>query len=69
MKCINKLQEEQLKSQFTFEDTYSQIQEVIENMPIKNFGKAYTQMIGEKTFEDMKFPYRSTTSHIFRIIT
>ena len=50
-KCVNKLQEEQLKSQFTFEDTYSQIQDVIQHMNIKNFEKGYSLNITEKTFD------------------
>ncbi len=38
----NKLQEEQLKTQFLFEDTYALIQDVVQHMPIKNFEKGYT---------------------------
>lgn len=34
---VNKIQEEQLKSQFLFEDTYALIQDVLHHMPIKNF--------------------------------
>lgn len=67
-KCVNKLQEEQLKSQFTFEDTYAQIQDVIQHMNIKNFEKGYSLNITEKKFDELKFAYRSTTSHIFKTI-
>jgi hypothetical protein len=38
----NKLQEEQLKTQFLFEDTYALIQDLVQHMPIKNFEKGYT---------------------------
>mgnify|MGYP006320096863 CR=1 FL=1 len=39
---LAKLQEEQLKTQFLFEDTYALIQDVVQHMPIKNFEKGYT---------------------------
>lgn len=64
----NKLQEEQLKTQFLFEDTYSLIQDVVQHMPIKNFEKGYTPIVNERTFDELKFSYRSTTSHIFKSI-
>ena len=54
-KYCNKLQEKQLKAQFTFEDTYAQIQDVLQHMPIRNFEKGYTLNIVEKTFDELKF--------------
>jgi hypothetical protein len=41
----NKLQEEQLKTQFQFEDTYALLQDVVQHMPIKNFEKGYFMAI------------------------
>lgn len=64
----NKLQEKQLKAQLLFEDTYGQIQDVVQHMPIKNFDKGYTSTVVEKTFDELKFSYRSTTSYIFKSI-
>ena len=37
-------------------------------MPIRNFEKGYTLNIVEKTFDELKFSYRSTTSYIFKSI-
>jgi len=37
-------------------------------MPIKNFEKGYKLTVDEKTFDDLKFSYRSTTSYIFKSI-
>ena len=44
-KYVNKLLEEQLKSQFLFEDTYGLIQDVQNHIPIKNFDRGYTLTI------------------------
>ena len=65
---VIKLQEEQLKSQFAFEDTYVLIQDVINNMPIRNFQQGYSLDISEKSFDELKKSYRSTTSYIFKVI-
>ena len=51
-----------------FEDTYSELAIVLKDMPIKNFEKGYRQTVDEKTFDDLKFSYRSTTSYIFKSI-
>lgn len=37
-------------------------------MPIKNFEKGYCLQINEKSFDELKFSYRSTTSFIFKTI-
>ena len=67
-KYVNKILEEQLKSQFLFEDTYGLIQDVVHHIPIKNFERGYTLTIHEKTFDELKFSYRSTTAYIFKSI-
>ena len=63
-----KLQEEQLKSQFSFEDTFVLIQDVLSTMPIRNFQQGYSLEINEKSFDELKKAYRSTTSYIFKVI-
>lgn len=37
-------------------------------MPIKNFDKGYKPTVSEKVFDELKLPYRSTTSYIFKHI-
>lgn len=57
-----------MKAHLMFEDTYSEITIVLQDMPIKNFEKGYKLNVDEKTFDDLKFSYRSTTSYIFKSI-
>lgn len=57
-----------MKTQILFEDTYNEVAAIINEIPIKNFDKGYKLAITEKTFDDLKFAYRSTTSYIFKII-
>ena len=57
-----------MKAHLIFEDTYSEINVVLQDMPIKNFEKGYKLAIDEKSFDDLKFSYRSTTSYIFKSI-
>lgn len=51
-----------------FEDVYHEAGNVLSEMPMKNFDKGYKMIIDEKTFDEMKFAYRSTTSYIFKSI-
>lgn len=51
-----------------YDDTYNELQNVIQHMPIKNFEKGYTKNVTEKKFDELKFSYRSTTSYIFKSI-
>ena len=67
-KLLNKLQEENMKSQLLYEDTYDLLQDVLQHMPIKNFERGYTRTLTEKKFDELKFSYRSTTSYIFKSI-
>jgi hypothetical protein len=62
------MNEENMKTHILFEDTYNEVAAVIEQIPIKNFDKGYKLSITEKTFDELKFAYRSTTSYIFKII-
>lgn len=62
------MNEENMKTHILFEDTYNEVAAVIDQIPIKNFDKGYKLSITEKTFDELKFAYRSTTSYIFKII-
>lgn len=57
-----------MKAHLMFEDTYSEITIVLQDMPIKNFEKGYKLTVDEKSFDELKFSYRSTTSYIFKSI-
>jgi hypothetical protein len=62
------LEEENMKAHLLFEDVYNEVGHVLGEMPIKNFEKGYKPEVHEKSFDDLKFAYRSTTSHIFKSI-
>jgi hypothetical protein len=57
-----------MKAHLLFEDTYNEAGNVLSEINIKNFEKGYKPDVTEKTFDDLKFAYRSTTSHIFKAI-
>lgn len=57
-----------MKAHLMFEDVYSEVGHVLGEMPIKNFERGYRPEVTEKSFEELKFAYRSTTSHIFKAI-
>ncbi len=62
------LEEENMKAHLMFEDVFSEVGHVLGEMPIKNFEKGYKPEVLENSFEELKFAYRSTTSHIFKSI-
>lgn len=51
-----------------YEDTFNEVSGIINDIPIKNFEKGYKLEIKEKVFDELKLPYRSTTSYIFKNI-
>ena len=57
-----------MKAHLMFEDTYNEVNIVLKDMPIKNFERGYKLAIDEKTFDELRFSYRSTTSYIFKSI-
>lgn len=65
---LSKLQDEQLKNQFAYEDTYTLIQSIIHQMPINGFEQGYKLEIKEKDYNEFKFGYRSVTVHLFKVI-
>ena len=65
---VHNLQESNLKAQFLLEDTYTTIKNLESPIMIKNFNKGFDMETQYSSFEDIKFAYRSTTSHIFKQI-
>lgn len=57
-----------MKTQLIYEDTYDEVKNILQQIPIKNFEKGYKLEISEKSFDELKFSYRSTTSYIFKSI-
>ena len=57
-----------MKAHLLFEDVYNEVGNVLSDISIKNFEKGYKCDVSEKTFDELKFAYRSTTSHIFKAI-
>jgi hypothetical protein len=57
-----------MKAHIMYEDTYNEVNGILSDMPIKNFDKGYKPTVIEKVFDELKLPYRSTTSYIFKHI-
>jgi len=57
-----------MKAHIMYEDTFNEVSGIINDIPIKNFEKGYKLEIKEKVFDELKLPYRSTTSYIFKNI-
>jgi hypothetical protein len=51
-----------------FEDTYAQILPIVGQIRIRNFSDKFTPNITETEFEQFKVAYRSTTSHVFKLV-
>ena len=57
-----------MKAHIMYEDSFNEVSGIINDIPIKNFDKGYKLEVKEKVFDELKLPYRSTTSYIFKNI-
>ena len=62
------LEEENMKAHLLYEDCFNEVGRILNEIPVKNFVKGYRAEVIEKSFDELKFAYRSTTSHIFKRI-
>ena len=65
---LNPLKYEIMAGRAEFDDAYAQICPVINQFRIRNFVDKFTSTITETEFEQFKVAYRSTTSHVFKLV-